>query len=54
MKPIYVLCGIIAIIAYNAFLVHRDNQLYQNESAMRERFCQHLSPSQYHPDCNSK
>lgn len=29
MKPSYIILGVVAILGWNAFLIHRDHQMFQ-------------------------
>jgi hypothetical protein len=55
MKPKYIVYGVLAlsfIVGYNAWLIQRDNQLFDpvNQLTQKERFC--IQQAKWHPDCN--
>lgn len=54
-RPKYIVagvCGLAFILSYNALLIRRDAQLWQNRETLKERYCANLAPSKWHPDCN--
>jgi len=55
MKYKYVICAVLGltfIVGYNAWLIQRDQQLFDpvNQLNQKERFC--MQQAKWHPDCN--
>jgi len=48
------LIGFVVIVAWNVFLIQRDQKLYEayNQPTPKERYCQQQAG--WHPDCNVK
>ena len=48
------LVGFVVILAWNVFLIQRDQKLYEayNQPTPKERYCQQQAG--WHPDCNVK
>lgn len=50
MKTTYIFLAFIAILGYNAFLIQRDQALFDNRETLKERYCA-VASHRNHPDC---
>lgn len=53
MKTSYIFLAFIAILGWNAFLIQRDQKLYDTyygKQTPKEHYCQ--QQAHWHPDCN--
>ena len=53
---VYLVLVVLSLIGYNAWLIQRDDKMfdaYYRQTA-KENLCSSLSPSHFHPDCNVK
>jgi len=50
---VYIFLAFVAILGYNAFLIQRDQQMfdaYYLTETVKEKYCK--QQAQWHPDCN--
>ena len=50
MKTTYIFLAFIAILGYNAFLIKRDQALFQNRETLKEKYCA-VAAHRNQPDC---
>lgn len=49
MKTSYIFLAFIAILMYNAFLINRDQKMFEGYDNAKEHYCAQLNT--WHPDC---
>lgn len=50
MKTTYIFLAFIAILGYNAFLIQRDQALFDNHQTLKEKYCA-VAAHRNQPNC---